>query len=579
MKDYYRILGIKPTATESEIKSAYRVLAKKYHPDVNPDDATAASKFADINEANSVLSDAKARAEYDAKRKEQAAGQPTREDIIARQRAQAQAAARQAAYRNGMNANMAGRGSAAQRDATIARARAAAQAHAQAQANAQMQALVNQAYQKGMTEARAQAAAELSRVNANLRNAISENKRLARQADECADYKRRLNLAEQDRRELEQELFNRDRENAEDKQRIKALEEQVAKLQEDNEKIAVLKGENAQLKDAVNRAQLETRRAESDRRKTEAEKASLVNENAKQQAELNKLEVNIKQLEHEKKQIELKTSAQLQLQQDKRKKLQDDYDELNRKLAAMSAETDALRADNERWQRYAESEDFLSDADRRIQEWNKKTHADKRLAKPTIYNELGLLIWATDEEVEKAHEKLYKKLNGKTDPELVAKFEKIEKAYAVLHDPDARAEYNASIGITPERMEEERKLRAANEGLVQEYNERLASKEFWNKFDDLTVSALAGDVEAQNTLGNLYYAGEELDRDVDQAAYWFKEAAKQMHPDAMCSLGVCFLNGEGVEKNEATGMGFIRQAAKHGSKAATKLLKQQTTAK
>ena len=64
-KDYYEILGVKRDAKESEIKSAYRKLARKYHPDVNKD-KSAVEKFKDINEAYEVLSDKDKRARYDA---------------------------------------------------------------------------------------------------------------------------------------------------------------------------------------------------------------------------------------------------------------------------------------------------------------------------------------------------------------------------------------------------------------------------------------------------------------------------------------------------------------------------------
>lgn len=64
--DYYKILGISKTATESEIKKAYRKLARKYHPDLNPDDKAAEKKFQEINEANEVLSHAENRKKYDA---------------------------------------------------------------------------------------------------------------------------------------------------------------------------------------------------------------------------------------------------------------------------------------------------------------------------------------------------------------------------------------------------------------------------------------------------------------------------------------------------------------------------------
>ena len=63
--DYYQTLGISKTATEGEIKKAYRKLARKFHPDVNPNDKEANKKFQQINEANEVLSDAEKRKKYD----------------------------------------------------------------------------------------------------------------------------------------------------------------------------------------------------------------------------------------------------------------------------------------------------------------------------------------------------------------------------------------------------------------------------------------------------------------------------------------------------------------------------------
>jgi curved DNA-binding protein len=64
-KDYYKVLGVKKDATEKEIRQAYRKLARKYHPDVNPGDKSAEEKFKEINEANEVLSDAEKRKKYD----------------------------------------------------------------------------------------------------------------------------------------------------------------------------------------------------------------------------------------------------------------------------------------------------------------------------------------------------------------------------------------------------------------------------------------------------------------------------------------------------------------------------------
>jgi len=65
-KDFYAVLGVSKDADAAAIKKAYRTLAKKYHPDRNPDDAAAAEKFKEIGEAYAVLSDEAERKQYDA---------------------------------------------------------------------------------------------------------------------------------------------------------------------------------------------------------------------------------------------------------------------------------------------------------------------------------------------------------------------------------------------------------------------------------------------------------------------------------------------------------------------------------
>jgi len=80
-KDYYQILGVEKNASEKEIKKAFRRLARKHHPDVNPDDAQAEDRFKEINEAYEVLSDPDKRSKYDRlgsdwQRYQRAGGQP-----------------------------------------------------------------------------------------------------------------------------------------------------------------------------------------------------------------------------------------------------------------------------------------------------------------------------------------------------------------------------------------------------------------------------------------------------------------------------------------------------------------------
>lgn len=535
MKNYYQILNVAQNATEMDIKRSYRVLAKKYHPDVNPGDSAAAGKFADINEANEVLSDPKARAEYDQKLKESMQPRQNPEDIIARQRQQAQAAARAAAR-------------AAQEQAFRTRA---AQQSAQFAANpafqAQVQAIRNQAYQtgyeKGIGDARAEAATEISKLNAKIRTLTRENSSFKTKADSEDSLKRRLAEAERDRSELEQELFHRDRELSQEKIRAREMEDQLLALRSDtNTKNMSARKMSKELDEL--RAQLD---------------AEVQN--------VRRLEAENKRLEQEKAQADMRNQAQIDLQHEKRRQIQEELDELRKKLADAEADNEALRDENAQWQQYAKSEQFLSDTERRIEEWEKKVKADRRLAKPTLYGALGVLIWSTPEEITSAYKKLSRRYSGKTDEAVVAKLAKVEEAYAVVGDPQKRADYDKTIGITEERIAEERKLIAENESLMEEYQKRIAGKEFWERFEELTADAMEGDPVAQNTLGEMYYYGDEIDRDLEQAVFWFKEGAKQKHPDAMYNLGVCFVNGEGVEKNEATGRGFIRQAVKMGARS------------
>ena len=72
-KDYYEVLGVPKTASQAEVKKAFRKLARQHHPDAKPGDAVAERKFKEINEANEVLSDPDKRKKYDALGKDWAA--------------------------------------------------------------------------------------------------------------------------------------------------------------------------------------------------------------------------------------------------------------------------------------------------------------------------------------------------------------------------------------------------------------------------------------------------------------------------------------------------------------------------
>lgn len=79
--NYYEVLGVPETAEDEQIKQAYRKQAKKYHPDLNPDNPATEAKFKAVVEAYETLSDAEKRKEYDAKRnKKKIYGRQTEED-------------------------------------------------------------------------------------------------------------------------------------------------------------------------------------------------------------------------------------------------------------------------------------------------------------------------------------------------------------------------------------------------------------------------------------------------------------------------------------------------------------------
>ena len=102
--DYYKVLGIDKTATEADIKKAYRKLARKYHPDVNPDDKEAESKFKEINEANEVLSNVENRKKYDAHGNDWKNAEQYEQQAQQRRQQQSQGGGQRASYGGGFDA-------------------------------------------------------------------------------------------------------------------------------------------------------------------------------------------------------------------------------------------------------------------------------------------------------------------------------------------------------------------------------------------------------------------------------------------------------------------------------------------
>lgn len=479
MKNYYRILGLKSTAADDDIKRSYRTLAKRYHPDVNPSEE-AARRFADINEAYTVLSDKQQRADYDAR-------------LLAAQKPPVAPQPRPTATQNAWQMQM----------------QAQIQAQVQAQVQAQLKSVGDVAYKTGYRDGRAAA-----------------DKTLRAENERC---KQRVAVYERDRSEIEQELFDRDRELAQANERISELESRLNWF----------------------------RKASS----TGSKPTDLLNEQAdSMQSRADELLQTLERLEA----IQIDLQNNPSTLHETGKQLKERLNELKKSLGALSNDVAALSAETERRKQIAENEKLLASVETRATAWAKKEQLDRRLAKPTLYGTLGVLIWATDDEIRNEYLLLTARLDGKTDDESTERLHKIQAAYTMLSDPEKRSDYNRSIGFSEERIEKERRLFAENAKLQAEYRSKLAVKEFWTHFDELSALALADDPDAQNALGELYYKGTVIGRDYAQAVYWFREAFDLKHPAAMYNLGLCYLNGDGVGRNRSIALALMRQAENLG---------------
>ena len=486
MKDYYKILGVSQSATDEEIKKAYRTLAKRYHPDANPNDGTAADKFADINEAHTILTDAQARAVYDGRLRGRTSGVRTQ----------------QRRSRNTVVHNAGSRAGATPPPPTFMafsnQAEFEAQVNAYVKYQAQVAATVayKNGYNRGAAEMRATAERNMSAVNARLKTL----------ADTDAKSRAKLTEVERDRRDLEAELFMRDRELTLEKMRVKELEAQLIKERStigftNDRRLAE---SNTALKEMLESANKRVRWAESDK---------------------SKLEVTVKHLTEEKSELAERVS------------------ELEKRIVE-------LEENEERRHRAP----FVP-TQQSVQAYIDKVKSDSKKSVAMLFGALGVMPWVREEELKAGYEKVTRLFKNDA-----AKLARARTAYATLSDPIKRAEYFKKIKLTETRLRNEREQYADLEPALIEYREREGDEEFWAFYDEMFFKALVGDADAQNEIGEIYYVGEEVERDLDFAVFWFKEAVKKKHPDAMYNLGVCYVNGEGVEKNNVVGLGYIRQA-------------------
>ncbi|MCL2061885.1 MAG: DnaJ domain-containing protein [Firmicutes bacterium] len=227
-------------------------------------------------------------------------------------------------------------------------------------------------------------------------------------------------------------------------------------------------------------------------------------------------------------------------------------------------------------EQYVDASERAEDYDSLLRERDDKLKQVKKMIKNTYYGTLGVVYWAENQEIFTAYDKLKKRYQAKYekgDFKAKQKLDELENAYNALTHPMARKSYNATIDITEEDIAAERNEQKEFEAAAEQFLKEKAEDDFWAHVEELMFLAQTGDAESQNTLGEMYYYGDEIDKDLDQAFYWFKEAAKQQHTDALFNLGKCHLNGEGTPHDEAKGMGFIKQAAKMGNKEAAALVK------
>lgn len=332
---------------------------------------------------------------------------------------------------------------------------------------------------------------------------------------------------------------------------------------------AALKRENAQLKkrveEAEQREKLAAEQRKADEKAAEIRTADLVKPSQGKESE--------KQMRHriEKMTEELTAmTGRIDRATAERRYYEEQYATAKAELAAVTEELEITRQQLATWEEYGKTLDAADDIEKTEVEWERLKRGYKKRSKPTHYGTLGVMFYASIEEIKDAYHKLvdrYKK-RADTDKKAAEKLFAVNDAFKVLSDAQQKEAYDAEQGFTQEECAQAIETQAKYEQQLQTLYAEKEEQEFKAYLEDLMYSAQVGDAEAQNTLGEMYYYGDEIEKDWEQAVYWFKEAAKQRHPEAMFNLGRCFIGGEGVEADAARGNGFVKQAAALGSKAA-----------
>lgn len=322
----------------------------------------------------------------------------------------------------------------------------------------------------------------------------------------------------------------------------------------DREAAVRMSREIASLKAAKEKAEA---RAEETRaqiaRAAASEREKLERLSEQQQKNIREISEKLNDAETEKKSLESKV-AQLQTRMNEQQ-------ELDREIAREMSEFEQFK-------------NTMNEADERrlIDDWEAKVRADVMLFKDTLYGTLGVPYYAHLDEIEKSAQRLLDLYALREGDDRFDRIAAVEHARDILRDPEKRAAYNRQIGLNASEISAALKAKACYEEIIRKLGREKASRAFWAEFDAMAQGAQTGDPAAQNKLGEAYYDGVDVPADPQQAVFWFKEAAKQLYPAALFNMGMCLLNGYGVERDEMRGRGFVKKAALVGYGPANELV-------